>query len=223
VHYSYWEPTLLVNTQAFTGLSKAATDSRFHEARVWPFPLKTVDPTGCLFPCKSVNKAASMWGMLPYFLSDSDPTWRRGDTTTPYPVGVWGLLTPRGGWGTGSDPVASAIAFYRAVDVAWMPGAHAIIRPSFVPATLVNPINLGYPKLTQCLRPGVLPIMWEHGAASATGHYLWVYYERRMCCIDFGEVCTQAAQADPVTRFACAKYGPKGPSQPVTLSVPLAG
>ena len=46
--FAYWEPTLLVHTEAFTGLSKPATDSRFHEARVWPFPLKDVDPLGCI-------------------------------------------------------------------------------------------------------------------------------------------------------------------------------
>src|SRR2546425_9459128 len=114
MHFSYWEPTLLVHTEAYTGLSRSATDSRFHEARVWPFPLKEVDPLGCIFPRKNPNKMLSVFGLIPYFISDIDPTWRRGDTTLPYPVGLWGLLSPRGGWGTGSDPVASAIAFYRA-------------------------------------------------------------------------------------------------------------
>jgi hypothetical protein len=206
VFFSYWEPTLLVNTEAFTGLSKPATDSRFHEARVWPFPLKEVDPAGCIFPCKSPNKTLSAFGLIPYFLSDIDPTWRRGDTTLFYPVGLWGLLSPRSGWGTGSDPVASAIAFYRAVDVATLPGAHTIIRPSFVPATLLNNVNLGYPKLSQCMKPGLPPALWESGAGSSTGHYLWVWYQRRTCCIDAAEVCSSAAQhRNPALAVACAR------------------
>src|SRR5947199_393560 len=69
-HFSYWEPTLLVHTEAYTGLSRSATDSRFHEARVWPFPLKEVDPLGCIFPCKSPNKMLSVFGLIPYFISD---------------------------------------------------------------------------------------------------------------------------------------------------------
>lgn len=231
VHFSYWEPTLLVHTEAFTGLSKPATDARFHEARVWPFPLKEVDPAGCIFPCKSQNKTLSVLAMIPYFLSDIDPTWRRGDTTTSYPVGLWGLLSPRSGWGTGSDPVASAIAFYRSVDVAWLPGSHTIVRPSFVQATLTNNINLGYPKLTQCMKPGYPPILWESGAGSATGNYLWVWYERRTCCIDPEELCTSAAHGrDPLLDIACARIkghssgrGPAVPRGSVTVDLHRAG
>ena len=231
VHFSYWEPTLLVHTEAYTGLSRSATDSRFHEARVWPFPLKEVDPLGCIFPCKSPNKMLSVFGLIPYFISDIDPTWRHGDTTLPYPVGLWGFLSPRGGWGTGSDPVASAIAFYRAVDVATLPGAHTIIRPSFVPATLANNINLGFPKLSQCMKPGFPPILWEWGTGSATGNYLWVWYQRRTCCIDPEEVCTSVARyRDPLLTVACARIKESPPSaspafrrDPVTVNLRLAG
>jgi hypothetical protein len=211
VHFSYWEPTLLVHTEAYTGLSRSATDARFHEARVWPFPLKEVDPLGCIFPCKSPNRTLSVFAMIPYFLSDIDPTWRRGDTTLPYPVGVWGLLSPRGGWGAGSDPVASAIAFYRSVDVAALPGAHAIIRPSFVPASLANNVNLGFPKLSQCMKPGFPPILWESGAGSATGNYLWVWYQHRTCCIDPAEICTSVALRDPQLTIACARIDESAP------------
>jgi len=231
VHFSYWEPTLLVHTEAYTGLSRPATDSRFHEARVWPFPLKQVDPLSCIFPCKSPNTMLSIFGLIPYFLSDIDPTWRHGDTTPSYPVGLWGLLSPRGGWGTGSDPVASAIAFYRAVDVAMLPRAHTIIRPSFVPATLLNNINLGFPKLSPCMKPGFPPILWEWGAGSATGHYLWVWYQPRTCCIDPAEVCTSVARSlDPLLAVACARIKGSPPSaspalrrDPVTVNLRLAG
>src|SRR5260370_872223 len=231
VHFSYWEPTLLVHTEAYTGLWRAATDARFHEARVWPFPLKEVDPAGCLFPCPSPSKALSVFGMIPYFLSAIDPTWRRGDVTLPYPVGLWGLLSPRGGGGTGSDPVASAIAFYRGVDVAALPGAHTIIRPSFVPATLASNVNLGFPKLSECMKPGFPPIVWESGAGSATGNYLWVWYERRTCCIDPEEVCTSAVrQGNPLLSVACARINgqpsgmrPAFPRGPVTVNRRLGG
>src|SRR5260370_26380083 len=157
VHFSYWEPTLLVHTEAYTGLSKSATDARFHEARVWPFPLKEVDPAGCLFPCPSPSKALSVFGMIPYFLSDIDPTWRRGDMTTPYPVGLWGLLSPRGGWGTGSDPVASAIACYPPRAGAALPGAHTILRPSVLPPTLTSNANPRFPKLSPPLNTPLPP------------------------------------------------------------------
>jgi hypothetical protein len=231
VRFSYWEPTLLVHTEAYTGLSRPGTDARFHEARVWPFPLKEVDPLGCIFPCRSPNRALSLFGLIPYFLSDIDPVWRRGDTTLPYPVGIWGLLSPRGGWGTGSDPLASAIAFYRSVDVAALPGAHVIIRPSFVPATLLNNINLGFPKLTQCMKPGVPPILWEWGAGSVTGNYVWVWYEPRTCCIDLVEVCTSVVQhRDPRLSVACARINrnspgtsPALPRDPVTVDLRRAG
>ena len=145
--------------------------------------------------------------------------------------GLWGLLAPRGGWGTGSDPVASAIAFYRAVDVAALPGAHTIIRPSFIPATLVNNINLGFPRLSQCMKPGFPPILWEWGTGSATGNYLWVWYQRRTCCIDPEEVCTSVARyRDPLLTVACARIKESPPSaspafrrDPVTVNLRLAG
>src|SRR5207245_1084024 len=148
-HFSYWEPTLLVHTEAYTGLSRSATDSRFHEARVWPFPLKEVDPLGCIFPCKSPSKMLSVFGLIPYFISDIDPPWRRGD------------------WGTGS----------------------------------------------------------------AAGNYVWVWYQRRTCCIDPEEVCTSGARyRDPLLTVACARIKESPPSaspafrrDPVTVNLRLAG
>src|SRR5437762_2620934 len=145
VHFSYWEPTLLVHTEAYTGLSRSATDARF----------------------------------------------------------------------------------YRAVDVATLPGAHTIIRPSFIPATLANNINLGFPKLSQCMKPGFPPILWEWGTGSATGNYLWVWYQRRTCCIDPEEVCTSVARyRDPLLTVACARIKESPPSaspafrrDPVTVNL----
>ena len=130
-----------------------------------------------------------------------------------------------------SGPVASAIAFYRSVDVAWQPGSHTIIRPSFVQATLTNNVNLGYRKLSQCMKPGFPPNSWESGAGSATGHYLWVWYEHRTCCIDPEEVCSSAAlRRDPLINIACARIkghpsspAPAAPRGPVTLHLRRAG
>ena len=127
--------------------------------------------------------------------------------------------------------MASAIAFYRAVDVAALPGAHRIIRPSFVPATLDNNISLGFPKLSQCMKPGFPPISWESGAGSATGNYLWVWYQRRTCCIDPEEVCTSVARdRDPLLTIACARINgrpletrPAVPRNPVTVNLRRAG
>lgn len=211
LRYSYWEPVLLVNTEAYTGLSKEASDSRFHEARVWPFPLKEVDPVGCIFPCKSPNRAVSLLQMIPYFISDVDPLWRTGDIALPYPVGTWGPLSPRTGWVAGSEALASALAFYRAVDVAFFPSGHVITRPSFVPATLLNNINLGYPRLTQCLKPGMPPALWEFAQPAIDGNYLWVYYEPRTCCIDPVGICTSFTEhTDPLIRMACAELTSHG-------------
>jgi hypothetical protein len=196
VRVDYWEPTLLVNTETFHGLGPAVFGARFHEARVWPFPLLAVDPAGCLFPCRSQTRLFSAFTLTPYYLSDIDPLWRTGDLV-PNPAGLaqslgtWGPLSPRSGWGSGgSDPATSALAFYRAVDIAANPGSHIVIAPSGVPATTGNKINLGYPKLTRCLRPGAPQVAWEQGAGSPTGHYLWVYWVRRQCCLDPAAICS---------------------------------
>ncbi|MFQ5945746.1 MAG: TraU family protein, partial [Anaerolineae bacterium] len=214
----YWEPTLLVNTEAFTGLNRTGTGSRFHEARVWPFPLKPL--LGVFsFPCSSgFLKSLSAFTMLPYYLSDTDPLWRTGDLQTMGglgalsnlsalmealkhprtlsgslkdaaqrlgPIGTWGTLYPRSGWGVGgSDPVTSALICYRAIDVAANASpAHVVLRPSGVPASTSDKINLGFPKVSRCLRPGTPHLTWEHGTGSPIGQYLWVYWTPKSCCV----------------------------------------
>lgn len=180
---SYWEPTLLVNTEARTGIGETAAGGRFHDARVWPFPLREL--LGLFsFPCS--EQTLSLSQLSPYYLSDTDPLWRLGDGVGPGPrIGVWGFLMPRSGWGAGgADPVTSGLSCYRAIDVANNPAAHVVQHPSGVAATVNNRINLGFPKLTRCLRPGAPPQGWEARAGSRTGHYLWVYWTRKSCCVD---------------------------------------
>jgi hypothetical protein len=216
VFVTYWEPTLLVNTSEFVGYAGQAL-ARFHEARVWPFPVGAVDPAGCLFPCRSGLAGLTQFMLLPYFLSDVDPMWRVGDHRGHEDLGAWGRLGPRAGWVHGtSSPVTSGMAFYRAVSVADDPGAHVVLRRSGVAASTGNNINLGYPRLSPCLTPGADPRRWEAGSTSVTGQYLWVYWTRKACCIEASQICSgggglSLAQAGPlgqVCRQASASAAP---------------
>lgn len=226
VFVTYWEPTLLVNTSEFVGY--AGQDlARFHEARVWPFPVGAVDPAGCLFPCRSGLAGLTQFMLLPYFLSDVDPVWRVGDHRKNEELGAWGRLAPRAGWVHGtSSPVTSGMAFYRAVSVADDPGAHVVIRRSGVAASTGNNINLGYPRVSPCLKPGADPRRWERGSNSATGQYVWVYWIRKACCIEASQICSggsgmNLAQAGPLREF-CGKANAPAPAPAPLASGPPA-
>ena len=86
-------------------------------------------------------------------------------------------------------------------------------------------------KLSECMKPGYPPIFWESGAGSATGNYIWIWYQSRECCIDPEEVCTSAARlGNPLLRVACARINrqpsgmrPAFPRGPVTIDLRLAG
>lgn len=203
---TYWQPHLLINTQEYAGIAPGA-QHRFHEARVWPFPLAAIDPAGCLFPCPDPLAGLSLDGMRPLYLSDADPAWRTSVSAGGGGrVGVWGPLRPRVGWAAGSQPVASGLTAYRAADIAVNDGTGHVVLGGLGGRRVSTDdnINLGFPRLSPCLKPGEPPQRWEGGQAGPLGQYVWVYWTRKACCLDPSELCRGRLAAVPAIAEACA-------------------
>jgi hypothetical protein len=104
-------------------------------------------------------------------------------------MGVWGPLFPRTGWLVHpSEPVGSAAAAYRAAHILSHPellwGRVAIPALDFSASTS-DKQNLVVPRTTPCIRPGAVPLAWESGTQATSGHYVWVYWVKRTCCVQF--------------------------------------
>ncbi len=69
------------------------------------------------------------------------------------------------------------------------PGGHVGLNQLPFGANLLDNINLGYPTLSHCMKPGFPVATWETGAGSPTGHYYWVWWRLTSCCLDMYEVC----------------------------------
>lgn len=205
VFLRYWQPALLINTQEYVGITAGAQD-RFHETRVWPFPIRAIDPAGCLFPCPDQQRSLSLEGLLPYYLSDIDPLWRSATWVPRTRVGAWGFLEPRVGWVAGSQALASALTAYRGADIATNSGFGRILfGTAGYRVSLTDNINLGYPKLSMCLKPGAPLPGWETGAGTRDGHFLWVYWKQKTCCIDPEQICAGGlAGLPPALAARCA-------------------
>ena len=218
VRFAYWEPTWLVETvkradrtqigglqpfliqalQTLGGIegpgggatatpSGGRTNLHFHEARVMQFPR--------LFPGPCDNCVGQLSSLVEvHYVSDIDPTWRRGQgIQNPLAFGLrlgfWGLLYPRVGFSiTGSKPVSSGIAAYRAFDIAFnptgigpVPEVHPVLSPTGATTACMQ---LARPRQTGCFNAGAFPALWETATVSPVGEYLWILWRRRTCCVD---------------------------------------
>ena len=166
---------------------------QYNEAHVLPFPQLISGPcTGC----------RSQGGPLAInYLSDIDPLWRLATGLPPLQVpgvvgfllGSWGSLYPRSGFGiTGSEPVGSGLAAARAIDIASNPLGHPAqpeARVVLQPAGGTSQCcQLALPRPTGCFPVGMHPALWETSTVSADGTYLWIFWRRRTCCVESGQI-----------------------------------
>ena len=102
-------------------------------------------------------------------------------------MGTWGVTYPRTGYSNAhSEPVASAIAAYRASRVVASPFLRVVFMPKLFDS---NPrMQLGYPhfgKPLNCFSKGTTPMVWDNldtKLPKGTG-YIWVLWERTCCCV----------------------------------------
>jgi TraU protein len=103
-------------------------------------------------------------------------------------MGVWGPLFARTGWLIhGSQVVGSGAAAYRAAHIISWPellwDRNAVPATDFRANTATDKMNLVAPRLMKCIRPGTAPAAWESGKLSSDGIYAWVYWVKRVCCL----------------------------------------
>ncbi len=169
------------------------TNLDYAEVHVWSFPQVLGGP--CT-KCAPVNAIPVL-----HYASEADaPAWRT--STAPLgiappvllPVGVWGMLFPRTGFVIhSSPPVAAALRAFRAVNIASLPvtllpapEAHVIISPAL---GITGCLQMASPKQTPCFPVGTPGTVWEQGAVSATGSYVFLLWRKQVCCTEPPGTC----------------------------------
>ena len=163
------------------------TNLQYAEAHVWSFPQIFGGPCTACAPINALPR-------LQYASEADAASWRM--TTAPpgipppalLPVGTWGMLFPRVGFAINhSAPVASGLQAFRALNIAFqpvtplpIPEAHVVLSH---PQMLSGCMQMAYPKVTPCLLAGTPAPLWEHGAVSANGSYIWIVWTKRVCCV----------------------------------------
>jgi len=170
-----------------TAAGSGRTNLHYNEAHVVPFP----NPVGG--PCSGCPGHVAL---RLHYLSEIDPLWRTatgGGSVLDHlglgPLGTWAPLYPRSGFGIhGSEPVGSAIAAGRAMDIAahpqgepTQPEARVVLAPT---EGFSRCCQLAQPRQTQCFPVGTTPAFWEHGTGSRNGTYVWIWWRRRVCCVE---------------------------------------
>jgi hypothetical protein len=198
-----------VNKNEWAGASSQADTGslQMNEAHVFGFPLSDAFSMAIEAPCEGMPDL----GAAVSYLSEQDhDEWRmacseknnplakmaetRGPLCARYGhmlpglcVGTWGALHPRTGFVThASEVVASAMAAFRAVDVAalkpQMP--RRVISPVlFWPSVRHDRMQLVSPVAGRCISIGENPRFWENGKRSRDGWYVWIFWRKKECCL----------------------------------------
>jgi hypothetical protein len=163
------------------------TNIHFSEVRIWSFPQVLGSPcTGCA-PVNAVP-------VLHYASELDAATWRTA-VAAPVPlpgllpVGVWGNVYPRSGHVIhGSPPIAAALIAVRAMDIVRQPvgmpphlDPHVVTAPAPAFSTC---IQMGSPRVSPCLVPGVPPPLLETAAVAPNGNYVFIFWAKRDCCVE---------------------------------------
>lgn len=164
------------------------TNLQYNEVHVYRLPNLFGGPcSGCL-PRPGLP--------VPHYASELDAVPWRTALAVPTPfdlltqIGVWAPLYPRGGKVIhASEPVGSAVAAVRAMDIIRQPvgtpphvDAHVVLKPGLT----VPPIcmQLASPRMSPCMPAGTPNALWESGAVSPRGTYVWIIWQKRSCCVN---------------------------------------
>ena len=194
------KPLTVTSGSSFNSLS--TSNLQFNEVHLYDFPSDGV--FGVL--CSDVPNAT----MGIRYLSEGDSiTWRRGDIEKDLPQSLvaenigaqcnnlalgatagqcmksWGPLYPREGFVvTPSGLVSSIVDALRAVSIASNPFPHLVEAPlDFQPNIVIDKIQMVYPVKTSCFSIGQNPSQWETDKQSKDGHYVWIFWHQRECCM----------------------------------------
>ena len=138
------------------------------------------------------------------YITDGDPHWVTAELSQPVlrdvlaptglgPLGVWGSLTPLGGYHAHSSmTVAAAATAAKAIWVAAVPSIPP--RNVSIPAELSQCFQPAWPIKMPCMRVGFPPPLWDFAHVSPEGKYLYFFWVRRVCCMPIeATVCALAA------------------------------
>lgn len=101
-------------------------------------------------------------------------------------MGTWGVTYPRTGFSNAqSEPIASAIAAYRASRVVAMPFLRVVLKPKLFDPNLK--MQLGHPRYAKplnCFSKGTSPLFWDNLTTKLPKGqgYIWVLWEKMCCC-----------------------------------------
>lgn len=192
----------------------------FRDARVYAAPITGV--YGCN-ACPSTESAL----ILLYDSTEDQRLWRiQPDFILPFAsplhalngAGAWGFLFPRTGHSRGnSQPVASALAAWRALSILFVPtviggGTHTIQGvPTNVSSTTGIPtcFQAGYPTLSRCGPVGMNPLHWADELIEPQGRNVFVLWGTKSCCVDPGvAACGQGFGAQATDQFCRIPFDP---------------
>ncbi len=190
------------------GGAQADTSSlRMNEAHVFGFPFSDALSAAIEAPCEGPPDFA---GTVSYLSEMDAREWRMGEMERHEPMAVmtqrlapmcdrfgaalpglcmgnWGSVYPRTGFSVhASEVVASAMAAFRAVDAAsFKPQIpRRVIMPVlFWPSVRYDRMQLVSPVTRPCMSIGRDPGLWDYGARSMNGRYVWIYWRKKECCL----------------------------------------
>ncbi len=195
------------NSSAGASGQSDTTNLQMNDVHVFGFPFSDAFSLAVEAPCEGMP---DLGGVVSYLSEQDSPGWRTGcaekdnvmarmaEKRAPLCerfgpmlpglcVGAWGALYPRTGFSIhASEAVGSAMAVFRAVDVAsFKPQTgHRVISPVlFWPSIRYDRMQLVSPVAGRCISVGENPAFWENGTRSRDGRYVWVYWRKKECCL----------------------------------------
>jgi hypothetical protein len=193
----------LVITSGNSSNSLSGSNLQFNEVHLYDYPFITVlDAALC---SDTPNNTLGI-----RYLTEMDAiAWRKGDIEKKLPQSLlasrigsqchqlplgaagqcmknWGPLYPRQGFNvSASQPVGSILDAMRSISIAGdsLPLHVVESKLGFQPNLPKDKVQMLYPTRTACFPIGKDPAEWEDNKQSKDGHYVWIYWHQRQCCV----------------------------------------
>ena len=190
-------------TSGSSSQSLGISNLQFNEVHLYDYPLGEIFEDAV---CSDIpNQTLGI-----RYLSEADSiAWRRADIEKNLPQSLvaarigsqchrlplgaegqcmknWGPLYPRQGFViTASAAMASIVDAMRSLSIAaeGLPAHVVESKLDFQPNIPIDKVQMVYPAKTSCFPIGENPGLWEQNKQSKGGHYVWIYWHQRSCCI----------------------------------------